>query len=152
MKKNVDNRDYRYVYFIENHIDTSKIEIKISKKLKEADDLQIVHQDVFHNEYKSFVISVYRFKIYPSRIKTEPKKKFQVDIKLKVSKNEKYNSKLTIDNIKNDSFIFDFKFNSAKGWVLVKDPPESFPFDLIQQFEIYLYYIKNILKKKSSLI
>ena len=151
MKKNVDNRDYRYVYFIENHIDTSKIEIKISKKLKEADDLQIVHQDVFHNEYKSFVISVYRFKIYPSRIKTEPKKKFQVDIKLKVSKNEKYNSKLTIDNIKNDSFIFDFKFNSAKGWVLVKDPPESFPFDLIQQFEIYLYYIKNILKIKNQL-
>ena len=77
MKKNVDNRDYRYVYFIENHIDTSKIEIKISKKLKEADDLQIVHQDVFHNEYKSFIFSVYRFKIYPSRIKTEPKKNFK---------------------------------------------------------------------------
>ena len=117
MQKDSDNRDYRYVYFIENHINTSQIILKLSKKIKEADELQIVHQDVYQHEFKSFIFSVYRFKIYPSKIKLEQKKKLQIEIKLKETKGEKFKSKLTIDNIKIDSFIFDFKFTGNKSWI-----------------------------------
>ena len=147
MKINLDNRDYRYIYFIENHINTSQINIKL---VKEAGNLEIIHQDLYKNADKCYIINIFRFKIYPSKINLDKYKKYQVDIILKDAKTNEFKTTITIDNLKIDSFIFDFKFDIIKGWVFNVEPPESFSFNLIQQFEIYLFYLRKILKKKQQ--
>ena len=147
MNINLDKRDYRYIYFIENHINTSQVNIKL---VQEAGNLEIMHQDLYKNADKYYIINIYRFKIYPSKNNLDKYQKYQVDIILEDTQKNKFKTTINIDNLKIDSFIFDFKFNTSKGWVFDTEPPESFSFDLIQQFEIYLFYLRKILKKNQQ--
>ena len=75
-------RDFEYIYFIENHEVSEKVQIDFSKKYSEANELI----EVFQNEYKlnenlTYKYSIYRFNFYPSKMNQKEAKK-EIIIKL----------------------------------------------------------------------
>ena len=146
------NRDYIFVFFIENHIAGIPFSLKLSKKSKEAESLITVHQEVFNSGNKKYLYSIYCFKIFKSRIKDiKDKQNHQINIKGTTATKEKFKTKLTINlmNINYDKYIFDFKFESIKGFFKGNiEPPESYPFDSIKQLDIYISFIRKSLNIK----
>ena len=145
MDSNEKKREFLYVYFIENHINTSKVIIDLSKEIKGVEDLQIVDNNTKEQKNKTYVYNIYRFKLIPSKLNNR-----QIIIKLRDENDNEFKSKLIINNINFDNFIFDFKFKLIIGWILVTSPPESFKFNLIEEFEIYLQYIRKKLNIKKK--
>ena len=148
------NRDYIFVLFIENHLATIPFTLKLSKKNNEASDLLRVYNNIFEVKNKQFIYSIYSFKLNKSKLEgIKDKKNYEIDIKGKTSALDKYRTKIAVNitNIKYDKYIFNFKFDSIKSILGGnKEPPESYPFDLIKQLEIFVNYVRKILKLKSK--
>ena len=143
-------RDFEYVYFIENHEVSEKVQIDFSKKYSEANELI----EVFQNEYKlnenlTYKYSIYRFNFYPSKMNQKEAKK-EIIIKLENKNRNKFNGTITISNDSENIYIFDFKFDKMKNSMNEIEPPNSYKFSHMKQFDIYLDYIKNILKIKKT--
>ena len=71
-----NKKDFLYVYFIENHINTEKSNILLSKNNKGDGELESIEEKI-HPSYKNFKYIIYRFKAYISKIykKLKDKKK-----------------------------------------------------------------------------
>ena len=144
MKK---NKDFQYIYFIENHIISETSNIIVSHHYAETIELEIV-EDKIHEYYKNFKYIIYRFKIFTSKLlsKLKEKKKLEIIFKLKNSAGNIFENKIIITDFYRDIFIYDFKFKELKGWFKTIKPPISINFNHTQQFEIYLDYIRKKLK------
>lgn len=69
-EKEEEAREYQYVYFIENHIETTHVIIELSKSQIVADNLECVKKDKKEiNSKYIYIYSIYRFRFYSSRIK-----------------------------------------------------------------------------------
>lgn len=149
------NKDFKYVYFIENHNISEKVKIYFSKYYyPEADELLNIFQNVYEYTNNKFLYTIYRFKIYPSNIlskqKQNIKKKFDVKIKLENEKGCEFEKIITITNFGIDNFIYDFQFEKHQVLFLTFIPPDSFKFNHEQQFDIYVKYLRQTLKLKQN--
>jgi hypothetical protein len=69
-EKEEETREYQYIYFIENHIETTHVIIELSRNQIVADNLECVKKDRKEiNSKDIFIYSIYRFRFYSSRIK-----------------------------------------------------------------------------------
>ena len=145
-----NKRDYKYVYFIENHIETSQAYIKLSKIINGIDDLQKVKNGILDKgENNKYEYSLYRFSIYP--IKFYKIEKIKVRIKLIDKDNIEFENEITLDKLINDIFLYDITFSAKTGWGYNKiEPPLSFPFSYDEQFDIYVKYLRKDLNLKQN--
>ena len=167
-EKEEETREFQYVYFIENHIETTHVFIGLSKKQIAADNLECLYIDNKEIGSKDiYIYSIYRFRLYSFRIKEKDFKltediskhsdiqvgqkeikSYDITIELKdEDKNDKFEKAITIKDFEKDIFIFDFKFDKQNGWIFNKDPPKSYYFSLEEQFHIYIDFLRNRYKK-----
>ena len=145
-----NKRDYKYVYFIENHIETSQAYIKLPKIINGIDDLQKVKNGILDKgENNKYEYSLYRFSIYP--IKFNNIKTIKVRIKLIDKDNIEFENEIILDKLIDDIFLYDIKFSAKIGWDYNKiEPPLSFPFSYDEQFDIYVKYLRKDLNLKQN--
>ena len=167
-EKEEETREFQYVYFIENHIETAHVFIGLSKKQITADNLECVYIGKKKITSKDiYICSIYRFRLYSSRIKENDFKiieniskhsdiqvgqkrikSYDITIELKdEDKNDKFEKAIKIKDFEKDIFIFDFKFDKQNGWIFNKDPPKSYYFSLEEQFHMYIDFLRNGYKK-----
>ena len=151
-EKEEETREYQYVYFIENHIETAHLIIELSRNQVVADNLECIKMDRKEiNSKEIFIYSIYRFRFYSSRIKNidseikenlfklkdnipkhwdiqykqEEAKNYDIIIELTDEKNVKFEKIINIKDFKNDIFIFDFKFDKYNNDLIIdEDPPK----------------------------
>ena len=132
-------RDFISIFFIENHIQTENVNIRLSENNKEAYEFNSVQtKEIESNPNYKYII--YTFKINNSEVKGK-----KLDIKLKIEGNKGYKSEFNINitDFERNQFIYDFKFIKEKDGEL----PSSIALDQVQQFDIYLTFIRKELKK-----
>ena len=170
LEKEEETREFQYIYFIENHIETSRVKLFLSRKQTVADNLECVKVSQKEKGQKEiYIYSIYRFKFYSSRVKEnfakikeniakakeniskhldiqfkqKDEKVYDITIEMEDENEEKFEKKLSIKDFEKDIFIFDFKFDKNKGWILDKEPPKSYSFTLEEQFLIYVDFLRN---------
>ena len=133
------NRDFLYVYFIENHIITANATISLESNSNEVNSLEEIPQPNYKNDKGvEFKCSFYRFKLETK----EKKKNMSVTINLKDDKDETFSGKIIIPDTSRDNYIYDFIFEPKKTQE-PKRPPTSFIFSHEQQFEMYVNYLRK---------
>ena len=170
LEKEEETREFQYIYFIENHIETSRVKLFLSRKQTVADNLECVKVNQKEKGQKEiYIYSIYRFKFYSSRVKDnfakikeniakakeniskhldiqfkyKDGKAYDITIEMEDENEEKFEKKLSIKDFEKDIFIFDFKFDKNRGWILDKEPPKSYSFTLEEQFLIYVDFLRN---------
>jgi len=138
-ERRLTNRDFQYVYFIENHIINTISTIFLENISNEINGLEEIQQP----NYKSckgieFKCSLYRFKL-----DIKQKKELDVIISLKNDKDEIFSKTIIIPDSSRDNYIYDFIFKPKKKNTEIKEPPISFSFSHCQQFEIYVNYLRK---------
>ena len=143
-----NKRDCNYMYFIENHIETSQATIKLSKTMDGIKNLQKVKNGILDKgQNNKYEYSIYRISIYPKIIGNI--KEIEVPIKLIDKNNNEFKYEIILKNFQNDIFIFNIKFVAKVGWLNNNiEPPLSFPFSNEEQFDIYVNYLRVDLKLK----
>ena len=122
--KEEEKREFQYIYFIENHIVTAKVDLELKPgNYEEAGYLQSVKQNYFNQNNKKFIYSIFRFRIFSSKIKENRNKNkdnnlFNISIILKNLNNnkndkEQFIKKIEIKDINIDNFLFDFRFEES---------------------------------------
>ena len=142
MENNENNRLLN-IYFIESHITSNKINVRISGKSKEeANDLHLEYKEQRIKNNTEFQISIFCVKLVINKRKI---KNTNIDIIIKLDDENKYSFEgvLNINNFDNDTFIFDFKFNKILGWVLSTKPPLSLNLSHKEQYNLYYNYIEK---------
>ena len=144
--------DKNLIYFIVSNPLEEPIKIQLSEKEDEAGELKTVLTKIHEvDERLKYKFKIYRFEIYPSKINIKEKKKPEFSIKWINKKENTFEGKITVQDIsRNFSFIYDFKFNSNRDCDVIIDPPKSIKFNHMEQFEIYLDYIKTVVKKNEQ--
>ena len=139
-----EERKFLYYYFIENHIDLLPIKIEL-ENLDIVKDLELLKQGKFEEDDDIYLYSIYRFKL----LQLDPKEQKEIIIILKdKSNNQSFNSKIKIEQNKNDIFLYDVKFNPNNSFLNIEYPPKSYYFTHQQQFEFYVDYLRKDLKIK----
>lgn len=140
----IRQKEYIFVYFIENHIKSEDTEVALAETYNEAGDLEVGDQkDIESNaDYK---YTIYRFKIYIQKVKENAKKKIEIKIKLKNNAGNQFVSQIKIENkdFEMDNFIYDLKFEKPKDLEEEIKPPNSINLNHIQQFDIYVEYLRK---------
>ena len=139
------NKDFNYVYFIENHIETSPCKVSIPSEYMYGELLEIKNETRHLNREK-YILTLYRFKIYLPKIKDRGKDKLDIKIELE-SGGKKFPYKTVIKEFDKDNYIYDLKFSEI-GTRKKINPPKSIMLSHIQQFEIYKDYLEKDLKIK----
>ena len=142
-------REYKYVYFIESHNLNEAVEIKLSMDYVEAKELKCVFSDIKKDDKKEYTYSIYRFDLYPPKNNVKEKKK-EIVINLVNQEDNNFDGIISIQDFTRDTFIYDFKFNKVSEWGISIDPPESYKFNHIEQFEIYLDYLRKLKIKQKD--
>ena len=140
-------KDFNYVYFIENHINTENPVVSISSDYMYGELAQLNQETKnIHNE--EFIVTLYRLKIYPPKIKERNKE--EIDIKFELeNRGQKFIYKEKIKEFDKDNYIYDLKFEE-KGKLRKIKPPKSIMLSHQQQFEIFRDYLKD--KEKIKLL
>ena len=133
-------KDFRYVYFIENHIDTSPSKISISNDYMYGELFKIKNKTMQLNKEK-YILTLYRFKIYLPNIKERGKDKLDIKIEIEFG-GKKFPYKAVITEFDKDNYIYDLKFSEI-GSLKKTKPPKSILLSHIQQFEIYRDYLEK---------
>jgi len=145
-----EKKDYQYVYFIENHLHSEPATIDFSQKYVETGELEPAEQKLYEHD-QNFRYTIYRFKLFNSKIEPKKKKTLEIIIQLEDKDEKKFESRIYINDFSRDIFIYGFRFDKSKEWINVIEPPIFFPFNLTEEFEIYINYIRKVLKKNKIL-
>ena len=133
------NRDFQYVYFIENHIINTKSTIFLENISNEINGLEEIQQPNYKSDSEiEFKCSLFRFKLI-----IKQKKELDVIISLKNDKDEIFSKTIIIPDSSRDNYIYDFIFKPKMKNTEIKEPPTSFSFSHCQQFEIYVNYLRK---------
>ena len=137
-------RDYINVYFIENHIQNEKVNIFLSEKYNEVEEeLKKSKSDKIESKKFSYIYTIYNFKVYTTKVK---EKKLDIKIKIEADKGYKFEFNINITDFVRDLFLYDFKYEKANDF----NPPLSINLNNMQQFDIYLTFLRKTLKALQS--
>ena len=143
-------KDFQFVYFIENHIMTEPAIIVLARNYNEVEELEVVEEKEYgpNSKYK---YRIYRLKILTLKIDKKAKyNNLEIKIKLENKDGKAFENKIEISDFERDIFIYDFKFDKIKESFKEIEPPKSINFDHIQQFDIYIDYLRKKLKALQS--
>jgi uncharacterized protein YihD (DUF1040 family) len=138
-----ENKEYHFVYFIESHDKSKRLEVYLSPNYKNSNTLEMVEEKDSSQIRNSLISRVFRFKIFPDEIIKEQKKgPFKFVIIMKDKNNAANESQYTIElrDIKNDFYEYNLKM----------DKVEVIPLSYEQQFNIYVDILRNKLKKNKA--
>ena len=131
-QQNVQNLEYKYIYFIVNFEKSKKIKIYLSSEYQGADTLEKVQEII--NDSSSSII--YRFKIIPEFLKKDDKnKKYQIVViaeEENINEN-KYKHIIKFDDIEKDYYEYNFKIKEL----------DILPLKYETQFELYLQLLRK---------
>ena len=137
--KNMDDKEYHFIYFIESHDKSKQFKIYLSPEYKDSNTLEMVEEKDSSNIRNSLISKLYRFKLFPDNC--EPKKKdFNVVIIMEEKKEDgqsdksEYNFK--IKNIHKDFYDYNFKMENI----------DVIQINYEQQFEIFINFLRKKLK------
>ena len=146
--------DYFFVYFLENHLKDEKLSIKIDDKCIDASSLERV--DKFTDEIilkdESYIISLYRFKIFQNKFEFNRKKQNNISITLILKDKENTIFESNIENLDFDkeNYLYDVYFKENLGWTEITPPPKYLKLSFNTQFDYYINYIRNIKQKNQQ--
>ena len=127
-----------FVYFIETFFNNSSLKIELADS-KNSKDLEIVKDGTLEKK-DEFNYIIYRVKIIANSVKDT------IKIKLKSKVNKEFKAKIELSEPSHDIFYYDFnQFNEKKS---KKDKSQEFNASHLQQFKIYLNYIKDSFGEK----
>ena len=138
-----ENKNYHFVYFIESHDKSKRLEVYLSPNYKASNTLELMDEKDNSQIRNSLISRVFRFKIFPDDILKEQKKApFKFVIIMKDKNNESNKSEYTIElrDVNNDFYEYNLKM----------DKVEVIPLSYEQQFNIYVDLLRNKLKKKQG--
>ena len=140
-------KDFNFVYFIETHINTENPVVSISSDYMHG-ELAELNQETKNIHNEKFIVTLYRLKIYPPKIKERKKEEIEIRIALE-NKGQKFIFKAKINEFDKDNYIYDLKFEE-KGKLRKIKPPKSIMLSHQQQFVIFRDYLdkKENIKKK----
>lgn len=104
--------------------------------------------------YKNSLFTVYvnSFEVSPESLKAEDKdndtKKYKSTISMKYEKNF-FNTDIIFSPTKNN-YIYDLKFSEFKSWGRIYTPPPQINFSLLEQFNLYIRYLKDQKKNQKD--
>ena len=136
-------RDFINVYFIESHIQNEEVNIILSEKYNEIEEeLKQSKSDKIESNHK-YIYTIYNFKVYTTKVK---EKKLDIKIKIEGDKGYKFEFNINITDFVRDLFLYDFKYEKANDF----NPPLSINLNNMQQFDIYLTFLRKTLKALQS--
>ena len=146
------NKEFHFIYFIESHDKTRKIESYLSPEYKNSDTLELLPEIQLSKESeikRSLISNLYRFKIFPDNC-DKSKTEQEITVFFKEKKDEKNDKDeeqinkseyiIKIRDLKNDFYdydLYDEKLNIVK-------------LSYEQKFELYINYLKSIKAKQGS--
>ena len=137
-----ENKVYHFVYFIESHDKSKRLEV-VLPYYKNSNTLELVEEKDSSQIRNSLISRVFRFKIFPDEVHKEQKKppyKFVIIIKDKNNAANESQYTIKLRDIKNDFYEYNLKM----------DKVEVIPLSYEQQFNIYVDILRNKLKKKQG--
>ena len=78
-----EKKDFQYVYFIENHIESEASDISLSENYNEVGELEVADQNIYEPD-KNYKYTIYRFKIYNSKLDAKNTKNWKLKLNLKL--------------------------------------------------------------------
>ena len=141
--KKEENKEFHFVYFIESHDKSKRLEVYLSPNYKDSNTLELMDEKDNSQIRNSLISRVFRFKIFPENvIKEQEKGPYKFVVIMKDKNNASNESEYTIElrDIKNDFYEYNFKM----------DKVEVIPLSYEQQFNIYVDLLRNKLKKKQN--
>ncbi len=136
------------VYFIESHRKRQFVKLYLAKEYLGISDLKVAYK-INLKKYPNFEISIYSFNLYPERLtdKFQKLSKIEAVIVIEDEKGNKFEKSIHNMKVFENEFLFDFKFEEKSFKLLKKNtqPPESLNLSHVEQFKIYIKYIKNFL-------
>ena len=138
-----ENKEFHFVYFIESHDKSKRLEVYLSPNYKDSNTLELMDEKDSSQIRNSLISRVFRFKIFPENIiKEQVKGPYKFVVIMKDKNNASNESEYTIElrDIRNDFYEYNFKM----------DKVEVIPLSYEQQFNIYVDLLRNKLKKKQD--
>ena len=153
-----NDNEHQFVYFIENHLETDKINLslKCSENENCFSPLQKIHQIFLKSENVEglFEVSFYKFEVFLSNIKEKKFSKTYIKIKLEDKDKDKFESKINVQDIEKgkDYFKFNLQFVSSKKLfgLDMNLPPLSLTIEDHENFELYINLLRNVLHKDQN--
>jgi len=139
------SKDFIYVYFIENHIESSPSKVSISSDYFYGELIEVKNEKRQLNANK-YILTLYRFKIYVPKLKEKGKDKLEIRIELECG-GKKFPYKTLMTEFDKDNYLYDIKFSDI-GFLKKSYPPKSIVLSHIEQFEIYKNYLEKDLEIK----
>ena len=140
-QENIENKEYKYVYFIDNHDKTKKLKIYLSPEYKGADTLEKLEEKDMSEIIDSSSTTIYRFKILPEYLKKgEGKRSYEVVVVAEEENGDKHNFTIEFLDVKKDYYEYDFKIKEV----------DILPLSYELQFDCYVEYLRKIKKLQAS--
>ena len=137
-----DNK-YYFIYFIENHDIFKDVNISLSEKNYELNNMELIFKTEKTNIRATFVINIYRIKFIPDKIKEIFKNQDEFEIELIIEEEGKKNSvKINNIDINHDNYLYNFNFDKGV---------ENGFFDTLEMnyFGKFEMFLNNIIKNES---
>ena len=140
-QENLENKEYKYIYFIENHDKTKNLKIYLSPEYKGADNLEKLEEKDMSEIMDSSSTTIYRFKIIPEYLeKGEGKKFYEVVVIAEEENGEKHNYTIEFMDVKKDFYEYDFNIKEV----------DILPLSYELQFDFYVDYLRKTKKLQAS--
>ena len=150
MENSLSYDDYNYIYFIESHRSLQDVKLYIAKNYQGINPLEVANKIKNNPE---FIITIYRFKVFPKKIIEKYKEPSKLEILLKIEDEESdtFDKIITNLNIFENNYLYNIQFENTR-FLGKKKPPESLKLSYKEQFKIYINYIRqdSNLNKKSE--
>ena len=146
VKEGIIDKKFIYIYF--NKCFNKQIELKSisSEKAEELNDLEKLNTNESKTSMFDIAKSLYRFKIYPDKIKerNNDSKDLQIEITLEDGNKHKYKSILKDIDFEHDNYLYYFHLD-IKEENINDEELSLVEYDLshLRQFELYLTYLKE---------
>ena len=139
-----NNENFRYVYFIESQEISRKMTLYLTENDSLFNSLEILEQTKKDNFESSFIIILYRFKIYPEKVKEKYnyEEELEIDVFARDENKNIFSTKIKNLGINYDNYIYNFKLNYEQN-INILMPMEELVLDYDEKFQIFLNYLRK---------
>ena len=140
-KKLGNDKEERYIYFIDSHDKSKNLKIFLDSQYKGTDTLEKAQEVDMTNIDPSSSTTIYRFKIFPEELKREEgKKEYEIVILAEEENGNQHQFILKIRDIKKDYYEYNF----------VIEKIDILPLGVETQFQLYADLLRGKYKKRQE--
>ena len=147
-----NKQNFHYIYFIDNHENSITILLSLSEKNSEFNALELLEKIKKENIDVCFSLDLYRFKIFPEKIREKYKntKDFKIKIIAQEENKNIFTTYITNLDLEHDNYLYDFKIDYEYNINMLM-PIEEFELENKEKFQIFANYLrKNSIKRASQ--